>query len=146
MPSGSASGERMPGRKRIGRTPAHARISQRSQLTTLVMDGPAAPKSTPSASHAHCLVWSGTDPATVDLVQVVDELALCAEGATVDGQEEVVAAVRIGGLLRPVSNWRERGGRQRAGPDVLDDGEMVARRTFDITRAAEGRDPALAPG
>src|SRR5438034_8027029 len=65
MPSGSASGERMPGRKRIGRTPAHARISQRSQLTTLVVAGPAAPKSTPSASRANCLVWSGTDPATV---------------------------------------------------------------------------------
>src|SRR5438034_10320328 len=65
MPSGSASGERMPGRKRIGRTPAHARISQRSQLTTLVVAGPAAPKSTPSASRANGLVWSGTDPATV---------------------------------------------------------------------------------
>src|SRR5262249_35998511 len=59
MPSGSASGERMPEKKRMGRTPAHALISQRSQETTAEVDGPAAPKSTPSASRAACLVSSG---------------------------------------------------------------------------------------
>src|SRR5438093_6371028 len=65
MPSGSASGDRMPARKRIGRTPAHARISQRNQLTTFVVAGPAAPNNTPSASRAARLVSSGTDPARV---------------------------------------------------------------------------------
>ena len=59
MPSGSARGDRIPGKKRIGRTPAHAAISQRSQATTREVDGPAAPKSTPSASRAARLVASG---------------------------------------------------------------------------------------
>src|SRR6267142_2130830 len=49
----------MPGKKRIGRTPAQACISQRSQETTEVVAGPAAPKSTPSASRAARLVSSG---------------------------------------------------------------------------------------
>ena len=59
MPSGSVRGERIPGKNRIGRTPAQAAISQRSQETTGEVDGPAAPKSTPSASRARRLVSSG---------------------------------------------------------------------------------------
>ncbi len=60
MPSGSARGECMPGKNRIGRTPAHACISQRSQATTAEVAGPAAPKSTPSAWRAARFVSSGT--------------------------------------------------------------------------------------
>src|SRR6266508_26536 len=53
----------MPGKKRIGLTPAHALISQRSHDTTGEVDGPAAPKSTPSAPRAAFLVSSGNgDP------------------------------------------------------------------------------------
>jgi hypothetical protein len=59
MPSGSASGDRIPGKMRIGRTPTHALISQRSHETTGEVDGPAAPKSTPTASRAARLVSSG---------------------------------------------------------------------------------------
>src|SRR5712692_7471212 len=60
MPSGSARGERIPEKKRIGRTPAHACISHRSQATTAEVAGPAAPKITPSASRAARFVSSGT--------------------------------------------------------------------------------------
>ena len=45
--------------KRIGRTPPHASISQRSHATTGEDDGPAAPKRTPAAARAACLVSSG---------------------------------------------------------------------------------------